>query len=36
MGTLACIFWEDLRGGESGVKPAGDDDEIPMDQCSVM
>jgi hypothetical protein len=36
LGALACIFWEDLREEESGMKPRGDDDKIPMDQCSVM
>ncbi|KAF2821703.1 hypothetical protein CC86DRAFT_426064 [Ophiobolus disseminans] len=36
LGALACIFWEDLREGETGLKPEADDDEIPMDGCSVM
>jgi hypothetical protein len=36
LGALPCIFWEDLREEDSGMKPKGDDDEIPMDQCSVM
>jgi len=36
LGALACIFWEDLREEESGVKPKGDDDEISTDQCLVM
>lgn len=35
LGALACIFWEDLREEESGVKP-GRDEEIPTDMCSVM
>jgi len=36
LGALACIFWEDLRERESGVKPKSDDDEISTDECSVM
>lgn len=36
LGALACIFWEDLREGESGLKPEGDEDEIRTDQCVVM
>ena len=36
LGALACIFWEDLREEESGVKPAGIDHEISTDQCSIM
>ncbi|CAO2658337.1 Nn.00g060600.m01.CDS01 [Neocucurbitaria sp. VM-36] len=36
LGALACIFWEDLREEEYGMKPSADNDEIPADQCSVM
>lgn len=36
LGALACIFWEDLREGESGVKPPKEHDELDVDQCSVM
>ncbi|KAH8732228.1 hypothetical protein GQ44DRAFT_745478 [Phaeosphaeriaceae sp. PMI808] len=36
MGVLACIFWENLREEESGLKPDVDDDEFPTNQCSVM
>lgn len=36
IGALSCIFWEDLREGESGVNPKVDSDEIPIDKCSMM
>jgi hypothetical protein len=37
LGAIACVFWGDLREGESGAKPErDDDDEVSMDQCSVM
>jgi hypothetical protein len=37
IGTLGCIFWEDMRPDEDGAKPrSDDDDEIPTDQCSIM
>jgi hypothetical protein len=36
MGAMGCIFWEDLRETEDGMKATRDGDEVPMDQCSVM
>jgi hypothetical protein len=37
MGAIACVYWGDLREEESGARPERDDDEeVSMDQCSVM
>ena len=36
LGAYSCIFWKDLREGETGMKARGSNDDIPMDQCSVM
>jgi hypothetical protein len=36
LGALACRYWDDLREGETGLKPKGDEEEVPTDQCSVM
>jgi hypothetical protein len=36
IGALSCIFWEDLREGESGMRTKHDEDEVLMDQCSIM
>ncbi|KAF2850423.1 hypothetical protein T440DRAFT_450249 [Plenodomus tracheiphilus IPT5] len=37
MGMTGCIFWEDLREQESGLKAKEvEQDELPTDQCSVM
>jgi hypothetical protein len=35
-GAFSCIFWEDLREGESGMRTKHDEDEVHMDQCSIM
>ena len=36
MGAMNCIYWDDLRDAESGVRPSKEADEVPIDQCSVM
>ncbi len=38
MGAMGCIYWEDLREEESGVKPSKGigGDEVPVDQCCAM
>jgi hypothetical protein len=39
LGAMATIFWDDLRDGESGLKPKrneDDEDVVPTDQCAVM
>jgi hypothetical protein len=36
IGALGCAFWDDMRPDEFGLKPEGDEDEIPTDQCSIM
>lgn len=38
MGAMSCVFWGDIRDGESGLKVPKDEDEdeMPLDQCSVM
>lgn len=36
LGALSCVFWEDLRAEESGVKASKSAEGFPMDQCTVM